>query len=113
MVVEWPSGHIFLERKICVSGSKSAIAITVEYRLAPEHPYPAGLDDCYAGLKWIGNNLDTLGIDPERLMIAGQSAGGVLREGTTYIVYKLTFYCKKQLNIINPFINHNIIAINL
>jgi len=66
--------------------ASGAIAITVEYRLAPEHPYPAGLQDCYVGLKWVGKNLEALGIDPERLMIAGTSAGGGLAAGTALLV---------------------------
>ncbi|KAH7144511.1 Alpha/Beta hydrolase protein [Dactylonectria estremocensis] len=53
-----------------------AVCITAEYRLSPEHPFPVPLDDCYAGLMWIGEHLAELGIDPEYLMLAGQSAGG-------------------------------------
>ncbi|KAM5353871.1 hypothetical protein ACJ41O_000521 [Fusarium nematophilum] len=53
-----------------------AVCITVEYRLSPEHPYPAPLEDCYAGLVWVSENLGELGVDPERLVVAGQSAGG-------------------------------------
>ncbi|KAF2496274.1 alpha/beta-hydrolase [Lophium mytilinum] len=55
-----------------------AVGVSVEYRLAPEHPHPAPLDDCYTGLKWVGEHFGELGIDPERLMLAGQSAGGGL-----------------------------------
>jgi acetyl esterase/lipase len=57
-------------------GECDAVCISVEYRLAPENPDPAPLEDCYTGLKWVGNNLETLGIYPEKMMIAGQSAGG-------------------------------------
>ncbi|KAJ5758190.1 uncharacterized protein N7511_006884 [Penicillium nucicola] len=55
-----------------------ATCFSVEYRLAPEHPYPTPLEDCYAGLKWVGSRMSELGIDESRLMIAGQSAGGGL-----------------------------------
>jgi acetyl esterase/lipase len=58
-----------------------AVMITVEYRLAPEHPYPAPLDDCYQGLLWVAANHAQLGFDPERLVIAGASAGGGLAAG--------------------------------
>ncbi len=54
------------------------VTVSVEYRLAPEHPYPAPLDDCYAGLKWVHEHADELGIDPARTGISGVSAGGGL-----------------------------------
>lgn len=62
-----------------------ALCITVEYRLAPEHAFPVPLDDCYAGLTWIGENLAELGIDPDFLMLAGQSAGGNLAAAMTVL----------------------------
>jgi acetyl esterase/lipase len=58
------------------------VAVSVEYRLAPEHPHPAPVEDCYAGLVWTGEHCDELGIDPSRLIIAGGSAGGGLAAGT-------------------------------
>jgi acetyl esterase/lipase len=58
-----------------------AVCISVEYRLGPEHLDPAALEDCYAALKWVGDNLSELGIDPARLMIGGSSAGGGLAAG--------------------------------
>jgi acetyl esterase len=55
-----------------------AVAVSVEYRLAPEHPYPAPVQDCYAGLTWLAEHAKELGIDPSRIAIAGVSAGGGL-----------------------------------
>lgn len=52
--------------------------MSVDYRLAPEHPFPAGFDDCYAALLWTGAHAAELGIDLERLGVAGQSAGAGL-----------------------------------
>ena len=57
------------------------VAVSIEYRLAPEDPYPAPLDDCYAGLLWTAQHADELGIDPARIAIAGASAGGGLAAG--------------------------------
>lgn len=60
-----------------------AVLVTVEYRLAPESPDPALIDDCYAGLIWTAEHADELGFDPDRLMITGGSAGGGLAAGVT------------------------------
>ncbi len=54
------------------------IGVGVQYRLAPEHPYPAAIEDSYAGLRWVTENGADLGIDVERIGIGGPSAGGGL-----------------------------------
>ena len=54
---------------------------SVEYRLAPEHPFPAGLDDCWQALSWLSANAGALGIDAGRLAIGGASAGAGLAAG--------------------------------
>ena len=54
------------------------VGIAVEYRLAPDHPYPTPLEDCYDGLCWVHDHAAELGIDPGRIGIAGGSAGGGL-----------------------------------
>jgi acetyl esterase/lipase len=55
-----------------------SVIVSVEYRLAPEHPHPAPVEDCYAGLVWTAEHAGELGIDPTRLVIGGASAGGGL-----------------------------------
>ncbi|PZH15530.1 esterase [Streptomyces sp. NTH33] len=55
-----------------------AVVVSVEYRLAPEHPHPAPVEDVYTGLLWTAEHAGELGGDPERVVIAGTSAGGGL-----------------------------------
>ena len=61
--------------------SHGAVVVSPEYRLAPEHPSPAPIDDCYAGLLWFAEHTRELGVDPARLILAGGSAGGGLAAG--------------------------------
>ncbi|MEU7469198.1 alpha/beta hydrolase [Streptomyces sp. NPDC044984] len=60
-----------------------AAVVSVEYRLAPEHPYPAALDDGMAGIDWIAAHAAELGIDPRRVLVVGFSGGGALAAGLT------------------------------
>ncbi|MFJ4326764.1 alpha/beta hydrolase [Streptomyces tricolor] len=67
--------HPWAARMASLSG---AVVVSVDYRLAPEHPFPAALDDGYAVLTWLAEHTAELGIDPGRIAVGGHSAGGGL-----------------------------------
>jgi acetyl esterase/lipase len=52
------------------------VVVSVEYRLAPETPHPGPVEDCWAGLRWLADNGAQVGVPPERIVVAGVSAGG-------------------------------------
>jgi acetyl esterase len=68
--------HDAVVRKL--ANSTGSAVIFVDYRLAPEHPFPAGLNDCIDIVKWVADNAESLGIDKDQIGIIGDSAGGAL-----------------------------------
>ena len=66
-----------------------AVVVSVGYRLAPEHPYPAQVDDCFAGLCWMAGHAGELGLDADRLAVYGGSAGGGLALATALMARDL------------------------
>ena len=76
-------GSIAMNDDSCaaIADELKIVVASVEYRLAPEYPYPAPIEDCYAGLKWFAGAADELGVDRSRIAIGGASAGGGLAAG--------------------------------
>lgn len=76
-------GSIAMNDDSCaaIADKLKILVASVEYRLAPEYPYPAPMEDCYAGLRWFAGAATELGVDPARIAIGGASAGGGLAAG--------------------------------
>jgi acetyl esterase len=76
----WVIGSLDSHDGICRELAEGAgcVVVSVDYRLAPEHCYPAAPEDCYAALQWVAANAASLGADAKRLAVGGDSAGGNL-----------------------------------
>lgn len=99
----WVIGDLDTHDALCrtLANETGARVIAVDYRLAPEHAFPAAADDAYAAVKWIEENAAQLGVDPNSIAVAGDSAGGNLaagvclmakQKGGPRIVYQLLIY---------------------
>jgi acetyl esterase/lipase len=75
------------ENAVALASTLDVVVVSVEYRLAPEHPFPAALHDCFAALNWLYQHADQLGVDTARVGLYGSSAGGGLAAA-------LALYCR-------------------
>jgi acetyl esterase len=73
--IDWPTFRAYA-RDLCAE--VPAVVLAIDYRLAPEAQFPVGLEDCYASLEWLFDHAGELNVDPARVAIAGDSAGGNL-----------------------------------
>ena len=74
----WFGGSLWAVEEYCkgVCDQADCVVISVEYHLAPEYPYPEGLEDCYLAVKWAVENKNELNIDEKKIIVSGDSAGG-------------------------------------
>ncbi|MDR7299423.1 acetyl esterase [Pelomonas aquatica] len=76
-------GYDAVCRQLCADSG--VMIVSAAYRLAPEHPYPAAIDDCHAALGWVAESIRSFGGDPTRLAVAGDSAGATLATTTALL----------------------------
>jgi len=88
-------------RCLIMAAEGGAVSIGVDYRLAPENPFPAGVEDCYAALQWVAGHAEELKIDPAKIAIGGGSSGGNLAavvalmardRGGPNVAFQMLFY---------------------
>ena len=85
----WVVGSVTISDNFCraLANASGCAVLSVEYRLAPEHRYPAAVDDAYAATRWAAENASELGTDPARLAVGGSSAGGNLAAVVAQMAY--------------------------
>lgn len=88
-----------------------ALVVSIEYRLAPEHPAPAAVDDCYAGLLWFSEHAAELGVDRTQIVLAGGSAGGGLAAATALRVRDQGGPCLAGLMLCCPMLDDRMTSV--
>ncbi len=99
----WVIGDINSHDALCrsLTNAVGCVTVSVDYRLAPEHKFPAAPEDCYAATQWVAGNATTINGDPQRIAVGGDSAGGNLSavvslmardRGGPKLVYQLMIY---------------------
>jgi acetyl esterase len=99
-----------------VADGSGVTVVSVDYRLAPEHPFPAAIDDCLAAVRWVVQHADELDVDPGRLALGGDSAGGNLAaiaaqelnmSGDASVRFQLLVYPVTDGTMAHPSIDEN------
>ncbi len=85
-----------------IAANAGVTAFSVEYRLAPEHKYPLGVEDCYAAVKWVAANADRLGVDAGRISVGGDSSGGTFSIDITMLARERREFALDKQVLIYP-----------
>jgi acetyl esterase len=98
-----------------MANGAGAVVVSVDYRLAPEHPFPAAVDDAVAAVRWVAGSAAELGVDPARLAVGGDSAGGnlaavvaqQLRDSGPAVAFQLLVYPVTDAHLALPSMDEN------
>jgi len=99
----WSLGTLDTSDAVCrmITNRAKCASVAVSYRLAPENKFPAAVEDCYRGTRWVAEHAGELGIDPQRIAVGGDSSGGNLAaavsllsrdRGTPHLIHQLLIY---------------------
>lgn len=104
----WVAGSIETHDPFCrlLAGAAGIIVLSLEYRLAPEHPFPAALDDVLAAYRWAPAHAESFGGDPQRLLLGGDSAGGNLAAVAANLICSTEEPAPKALLLLYPVTDH-------
>jgi acetyl esterase len=105
----WVVGDLDTVDEACrvLANEVGCVVVSVDYRLAPEHPFPAAVEDCYAATEWVADNADALLGDPDRVAVAGDSAGGNLAASVSLAARNLDGPDLTHQCLIYPVTDHN------
>lgn len=110
----WVVGDLETHDHVCrtMAVNTGHAVLSVDYRLAPEHKFPAAVDDAFAATKWAYENADVLGVDAARLAVAGDSAGAnlaavVAQQGLVPLKYQVLVYPTVDMSMTLPAIDEN------
>lgn len=105
----WVTESIDNYERICarMASATNHIVVSVEYRLAPEYPFPIGLEDCYAAAKAVYTNQFLLNVQPEDITIIGDSAGGNLAAAVSLLAKERGEFMPRQQILIYPAVNND------